>query len=102
MKLVGVCLLSIALQAVVGSLIRRRDTPDEVKLDMEYRTKDSFGDTALAPACSKITCGEFSCPTPFELKVDGTCCGYCWAPDHKVAVDGTCCGYCWAPDHKVA
>mmetsp|Transcript_127427 Transcript_127427/g.271681 ORF Transcript_127427/g.271681 Transcript_127427/m.271681 type:complete len:147 (+) Transcript_127427:92-532(+) len=87
MKLVGLCLLSLALQAAVGSLIRRRDTPDEVKLDMEYRTQDSFGDTALVPACSKITCGEFSCPTPFELKVDGTCCGYCWAPDHVVAAD---------------
>merc|ERR1719343_760775 len=87
MKLVGVCLLSIALQAVVGSLLRRKDSPDEVKLDMEDREKDSFGKTELAPSCSKIECGEYSCPTPFELKVDGTCCGYCWAPDHEVAAD---------------
>mmetsp|Transcript_141168 Transcript_141168/g.393417 ORF Transcript_141168/g.393417 Transcript_141168/m.393417 type:complete len:152 (-) Transcript_141168:205-660(-) len=64
-----------------------RDTPDEVKLDMEYRAKDSFGETALTPACSKIECGVYSCPAPFELKVDGTCCGYCWAPDHVVAAD---------------
>merc|ERR550537_736201 len=49
--------------------------------------KNSFGDSKLEPACSKIECGEYECPTPFELKVDATCCGYCWAPDHKVSVD---------------
>merc|ERR1719326_297688 len=70
-----------------GMRVRRKDSPEEVKLGMEYRGKDSFGDTVLTPACSKIECGVYSCPTPFELKVDGTCCGYCWAPDHKVAAD---------------
>ena len=49
--------------------------------------KDSFGKSNLEPACSKIECGEYECPTPFELKTDSTCCGYCWAPDHKVGVD---------------
>ncbi|CAK0801388.1 unnamed protein product [Prorocentrum cordatum] len=63
---------------------RGHQSPDEVKLDMEYRQEDSFGKTELAPSCSKITCGEYSCPTPFELKVDGTCCGYCYAPDHEI------------------
>merc|ERR1712217_679287 len=48
---------------------------------------DSFGNSELKPPCDKIQCGEYSCPTPFELKVDGTCCGYCWAPDHVVAAD---------------
>mmetsp|Transcript_30669 Transcript_30669/g.95323 ORF Transcript_30669/g.95323 Transcript_30669/m.95323 type:complete len:147 (+) Transcript_30669:41-481(+) len=72
---------------VSGARTRVRETPDEVKLGMEYRSKDSFGSTALTPACSKIECGTYSCPTPFELKVDGTCCGYCWAPDHVVAAD---------------
>merc|ERR1719359_1607741 len=49
--------------------------------------KNSFGDSKLEPPCSKIECGEYECPTPFELKVDKTCCGYCWAPDHEVSVD---------------
>merc|ERR1719188_2605254 len=39
----------------------------------------------ISPACSKIECGEYQCPAPFELKTDATCCGYCWAPDHVVA-----------------
>merc|ERR1719476_198050 len=46
-----------------------------------------MGYTALAPACSKIECGERSCPKPFTLKMDGTCCGFCWAEDHVVSVD---------------
>uniref|UniRef100_A0A7S1RKU1 SREBP regulating gene protein n=1 Tax=Alexandrium catenella TaxID=2925 RepID=A0A7S1RKU1_ALECA len=75
------------LAAASGARVRARQTPDEVKLGMEYRDKDSFGSTALTPACSKIQCGAYSCPSPFELKVDGTCCGYCWAPDHAVAAD---------------
>merc|ERR1719482_501373 len=49
--------------------------------------KDSFGKSNLEPACAKIECGEYECPSPFELKVDNTCCGYCYAPDHIVAVD---------------
>merc|ERR1719389_1499525 len=49
--------------------------------------KDSFGNSNLEPACSKIECGDYECPTPFELKVDATCCGYCYAPDHVVSVD---------------
>jgi len=49
--------------------------------------KDSFGGSKLEPACSKIECGAYECPTPFELKVDNTCCGYCYAPDNKVSVD---------------
>merc|ERR1719197_517541 len=49
--------------------------------------KNSFGKSNLEPACSKIECGEYECPTPFELKVDKTCCGYCYAPDHVVSVD---------------
>merc|ERR1719158_1565636 len=28
-----------------------------------------------------------SCPEPFELKMDDTCCGYCWAPDHAIPLD---------------
>mmetsp|Transcript_19141 Transcript_19141/g.45088 ORF Transcript_19141/g.45088 Transcript_19141/m.45088 type:complete len:153 (-) Transcript_19141:115-573(-) len=75
------------LTAAERTKLVRRESPDEVKLDMEYRGKDSFGATALTPACSKIECGAFECPSPFELKVDGTCCGYCWAPDHVVGAD---------------
>ena len=41
----------------------------------------------LEPACSKIECGSYECPAPFELKTDATCCGYCWAPDHVVPLD---------------
>jgi len=63
------------------------DSPTEQALDSEYRAKDSFGNTALTPACAKIECGEYSCPTPFELKVDATCCGYCWAKDDQIAID---------------
>merc|ERR1719235_2654230 len=49
--------------------------------------KDSFGKSKLEAPCSKIECGDYECPTPFELKVDATCCGYCYAPDHVVSVD---------------
>merc|ERR1719240_1146444 len=49
--------------------------------------KNSFGESNLEAPCSKIECGEYSCPTPFELKVDATCCGYCWAKDDEVAID---------------
>mmetsp|Transcript_111996 Transcript_111996/g.300554 ORF Transcript_111996/g.300554 Transcript_111996/m.300554 type:complete len:146 (-) Transcript_111996:45-482(-) len=80
-------MLLLAAPAHGSRLLRSHQSPDEVKLDMEYRQEDSFGKTELAPSCSKITCGEYSCPTPFELKVDGTCCGYCYAPDHEIGVD---------------
>merc|ERR1719316_1644734 len=83
--------LALALFASAAALRMHQEpeggSPDEVRLDMEFRAEDSFGNTALTPSCSKIECGEYSCPTPFELKVDGTCCGYCWAPDHLIAVD---------------
>mmetsp|Transcript_3660 Transcript_3660/g.4969 ORF Transcript_3660/g.4969 Transcript_3660/m.4969 type:complete len:148 (-) Transcript_3660:84-527(-) len=80
-------LFAFMAMAATATKLRGRDTPEEQKLDMEYREKDSFGATALTPACSKVECGEYSCPSPFELKVDGTCCGYCWAPDHVIGVD---------------
>merc|ERR1719474_626690 len=83
----GQLLGSVFFAVAASALLRGRETPDETKLGMEFREKDSFGNTALAPACSKVECGEYSCPAPFELKTDGTCCGYCWAPDHKVAAD---------------
>ncbi len=70
-----------------STLLRGKDTPGQVQQDMEFRAEDSFGNTALTPACSKVQCGEYSCPSPLELKVDGTCCGYCWAPDHLVSAD---------------
>lgn len=74
--------------SAAGTLrLHQKQDPDAVKLDMEYREKDSFGDTALTPPCAKIECGQFSCPEPFELKKDKACCGYCWAPDHEVSVD---------------
>jgi len=85
---VALCALAAWPAAGAGlSRLRGRESPDETRLDMEYRGEDSFGKTALTPACSKIECGEYSCPSPFELKTDGTCCGYCWAPDHVVAAD---------------
>merc|ERR1740130_1003092 len=86
MKFTVAVLLCLGL-TVNAAVLRRRQTPNEVQADMEFREKDSFGNTALEPSCSKIECGEYSCPTPFELKVDETCCGYCWAPDHVVGVD---------------
>eukprot|EP00929_Paragymnodinium_shiwhaense_P041883 TRINITY_DN2174_c0_g2_i1.p1 TRINITY_DN2174_c0_g2~~TRINITY_DN2174_c0_g2_i1.p1 ORF type:complete len:147 (+),score=32.15 TRINITY_DN2174_c0_g2_i1:65-505(+) len=61
--------------------------PAKIQLDADHAMEDSFGGTKLTPACDKIQCGEYSCPTPFELKVDNTCCGYCWAPDHVVPAD---------------
>merc|ERR1719152_720524 len=82
--------LSFTLMLVAAAharILTARQTPEEVKLGMEYRNEDSFGNTALEPACAKIQCGEYSCPEPFELKTDSTCCGYCWAPDHIVAAD---------------
>jgi len=50
----------------------------------EHRMYDSFG-RALTPPCAGITCPHLECVAPLELKQDGTCCGYCWAPDHVVA-----------------
>merc|ERR1719277_816440 len=82
--------LAMSVQVSAASMtmsLRGGDSPNEVRLGMEYRAKDHFGNTVLTPACSKVECGEYSCPTPFELKMDSTCCGYCWAPDHEVGVD---------------
>mmetsp|Transcript_63194 Transcript_63194/g.196061 ORF Transcript_63194/g.196061 Transcript_63194/m.196061 type:complete len:150 (-) Transcript_63194:109-558(-) len=83
---VALCLLAAQPAASVVAQLRGRDSPEEIKLDMEHRSKDSFGKD-VTPPCSKIECGKYECPPDFELKVDGTCCGYCWAPDHRVAVD---------------
>jgi DNA repair exonuclease SbcCD ATPase subunit len=71
------------------SLKVRSQDPDPAAIarDAEFAAEDSFGGTKLTPACDKIQCGDYSCPTPFELKVDNTCCGYCWAPDHVVPAD---------------
>merc|ERR1719359_520997 len=72
----------------------RRQTPEEQQLNSEFAAEDSFGNTKLEPPCSKIECGEYECSPPFESKTNNTCCGYCWAPDHKVAVDRhTAVGY---------
>mmetsp|Transcript_101842 Transcript_101842/g.273443 ORF Transcript_101842/g.273443 Transcript_101842/m.273443 type:complete len:146 (-) Transcript_101842:146-583(-) len=80
--------VAVAFLAVASaSLLRGKDTPEEQRLDKDFRAEDSFGNTALTPACAKVECGEYSCPAPFELKKDATCCGYCWAPDHVVAAD---------------
>merc|ERR1719432_642081 len=80
MKLSSAFALSVVLASTALSLILKQDPVMD-------SMKNSFGDSNLEPACSKIECGEYECPTPFELKVDKTCCGYCWAPDHKVSVD---------------
>merc|ERR1719359_1782028 len=79
------CLCPIITSASLRS--STREDPAKTKLDMEYAATDSFGDTKLTPPCTNVECGEYSCPTPFELKMDNTCCGYCWAPDHVVSVD---------------
>merc|ERR1719271_1186224 len=71
----------------LGNGFLKRQTPEEQQLNAEFKSEDSFGNTALEPPCSKIECGEYECTPPFELKTDNTCCGYCWAPDHVVAVD---------------
>merc|ERR1719198_1952581 len=68
-----------ALPCFLGLTVKQEPVMDGMK--------DSFGESTLVPPCSKIECGEYACPAPFELKVDGTCCGYCWAPDHVVGVD---------------
>merc|ERR1719217_1212279 len=81
-------MLLVSLLATASAIrLQSSDSPTEQALDSEYRAKDSFGNTALTPACAKIECGEYSCPTPFELKVDATCCGYCWAKDDEIAID---------------
>jgi hypothetical protein len=52
------------------------------------RMTNSFGASTLKPACSGISCGDYKCDAPFELKTkEGTCCGFCWAPDHVIRVD---------------
>merc|ERR1719491_24649 len=79
-------LVACLFAPILGSHFRR-ETPNEVKMDMDFRREDSFGNTALTPPCAKVDCGEYSCPAPFELKTDSTCCGYCWAPDNIVAAD---------------
>ena len=70
------CIVALCVAAVQG--IKLKDGPE---------MKDSFGKSTLEPPCSKIECGEYECPIPFELKVDNTCCGYCYAPDHVVPAD---------------
>merc|ERR1719261_1684746 len=59
----------------------------EVSAVLVEQPTDSFGNSKLEPPCSKVECGEYECPAPFELKTGPTCCGYCWAPDHVIAVD---------------
>merc|ERR1719359_704269 len=71
--------LPLALPCVLGLTVKQEPVMDSMK--------DSFGESTLVLPCSKIECGEYACPSPFELKVDGTCCGYCWAPDHVVSAD---------------
>merc|ERR1719394_1601279 len=80
MMAVALCLFLVA-PCFLSLTIKQEPVMDSMK--------DSFGESTLVPACSKIECGEYACPAPFELKVDGTCCGYCWAPDHVVAVNST-------------
>merc|ERR1719261_217589 len=82
MKFVAVALVL----SLVGAAFLKQ-TPEEQQLNAEFKSEDSFGNTALEPPCSKIECGEYECTPPFELKTDQTCCGYCWAPDHVIAVD---------------
>ena len=49
--------------------------------------KHSFGKSTLEPPCSKIECGEYECPIPFELKTasETTVCNIMFGPDK--------CGY---------
>merc|ERR1719473_40271 len=47
----------------------------------------AIGRGNMEPPCANVKCGRYECPEPFTLKVDQTCCGYCWAPDAKVQVD---------------
>mmetsp|Transcript_74398 Transcript_74398/g.177281 ORF Transcript_74398/g.177281 Transcript_74398/m.177281 type:complete len:147 (-) Transcript_74398:32-472(-) len=86
LKVIAVTALALAT-ACSGITIRSKETPEETALDMEYRMKDSSGNSVLTPPCTAIQCGEYSCPAPMIMKVDGTCCGRCWAPDHEIAVD---------------
>mmetsp|Transcript_73886 Transcript_73886/g.138062 ORF Transcript_73886/g.138062 Transcript_73886/m.138062 type:complete len:149 (+) Transcript_73886:90-536(+) len=90
MQIKVAAVLALAMVAGCAGVTMRgaqQQTPEEVALDMEFRAKDSFGNNELTPPCANIKCGEYSCPAPLELKVDGTCCGYCYAEDHVIAVD---------------
>mmetsp|Transcript_29178 Transcript_29178/g.57137 ORF Transcript_29178/g.57137 Transcript_29178/m.57137 type:complete len:147 (+) Transcript_29178:104-544(+) len=81
----ALCVLALCSTALAG--LEHRDSPEEIDLDLEFRHKDSFGNSVLTPPCENIQCGAYSCPAPFELKKNGACCGYCWAPDHEVPLD---------------
>merc|ERR1719379_2930676 len=75
----------VIVLAVAATAASLRLTPDQIAADnLEL---DAAHDVELTPACASVECGEYSCPAPFELKTDGTCCGYCYAPDHVVPVD---------------
>mmetsp|Transcript_118472 Transcript_118472/g.215483 ORF Transcript_118472/g.215483 Transcript_118472/m.215483 type:complete len:137 (+) Transcript_118472:105-515(+) len=78
MKSAMVLCLSLVATAAATGLLRKREPVEP---------KDSFGVSKLEPPCAGIACGESACPAPFELKMDATCCGYCWAPDQVVSVD---------------
>eukprot|EP00929_Paragymnodinium_shiwhaense_P041887 TRINITY_DN2174_c0_g6_i1.p2 TRINITY_DN2174_c0_g6~~TRINITY_DN2174_c0_g6_i1.p2 ORF type:complete len:146 (+),score=24.45 TRINITY_DN2174_c0_g6_i1:172-609(+) len=80
-------LVVLAASATAANLKVRDPDAAKIQLDADHAMEDSFGGTKLTPSCDSIQCGEYSCPTPFELKVDNTCCGYCWAPDHVVPAD---------------
>merc|ERR1719223_1184293 len=79
------CILALCMAAVQGVKIRSMVDPGLNEANSEMN--DSFGKSKLEPPCSKIECGEYECPIPFELKTDNTCCGYCYAPDHVVPAD---------------
>merc|ERR1719182_294412 len=85
----GVVVLSMALlwKPVAANLLSTKQIMPDSLSDPgnKLRTVDSFGND-LNPPCAGIECPEITCTTPFELKTDGACCGYCWAPDSKVKV----------------
>lgn len=86
----------------------------------EMRDQDSFGRNLLEPACSKVDCGAYECPTGFELRKSFTKNQMlnvlnvggktdAMKDDLKEAlaspmnekyadVPENCCGMCWAKD----
>mmetsp|Transcript_57481 Transcript_57481/g.123520 ORF Transcript_57481/g.123520 Transcript_57481/m.123520 type:complete len:140 (-) Transcript_57481:72-491(-) len=79
--------IAFATAAASATSLISKQVPDDMKNVGEDRMTNSFGESTLTPPCSSVTCNMPECQAPFEKKEDGTCCGYCWAPDHVVGLD---------------
>uniref|UniRef100_A0A7S1AU77 Secreted protein n=1 Tax=Noctiluca scintillans TaxID=2966 RepID=A0A7S1AU77_NOCSC len=89
MKVVCGFFVALAVAVCAQQPLVPPPSPEELdKVDPLYERshEDSYGESKMTPPCADIQCGSYSCVPPLKLVSDqGTCCPYCWAPEHEVA-----------------